>query len=157
MQALSAEEKVFVTWLHRIKQDKKELVHFASVLDSYANQSDMWSHLIDYFQRQWPEYRCMFVQFDTPKECRTELDYLCTVPIFQQMHLYQYTLQDCIDRAESQKHFGFVPLFPHFQWKWTKSTKMFAEGVLVRVVTPSQRFIGDHSSIFQWSHTQNID
>ena len=88
---------------------------------------------------------------DTPKECRTELDYLCTVPIFQQMHLYQHTLQDCIDRAGPKAFFGFVPLLPHFQWKWTKASKMFAEGVLVELSHP-QRFIGDHSSILQWSH-----
>ena len=99
IDSLPDEEKIFISWLHRVQRDKMELANFATILDSYANMSDMWAHLIDYFQRQWPEYRCMFVQFDTLKKSLIEIDFLCTLPVFHQLHHYQSSLQNCIDRS----------------------------------------------------------
>jgi hypothetical protein len=134
LHSMKSEEQVFVSWLHRIKKEKKELINFATILDSYAHFSDIWSHLIDYFQRQWPEYRCMFVQFDHPKQRSTQLDYLCTLPIFQHLHQYQYILQNCIDQAETLEDFLDLSLyFLIFNGDSNKAQKIFAEGLLVEL------------------------
>lgn len=130
VESLSPNEQIFISWLHRVKANKKDLPIFATILDSYANISNMWAHIIDYFQRQWPEYRCMFVQCNKKEQIDNNIHDLCILPTFQQIHTNQKTLQSCIDQAFSlEEYLNLAMYFLIFSLDDNKSKKLFVQGI----------------------------